>query len=366
MHTTPALDAARQKPPCLAAHRGGGVKIAEQLVEPRMRPLKRTHRAGSALPQPKDRLPVAENVGRDATLAPPAAGDIGVDPGKKGLDKHEAHLACDLSQTQGVCIPPCNFKEIREISLMTTRLKSPTILSERVKARLDALGLSAMAAAKLAGKGETFVRDIIRLRVRSPGAEALSDLARALQCSVTYLLGQSEEIGAPPSATAPVSLGRYMTAPLMIAHDVAAGRWNEVDDLMQVEPEQSPLASDPQWPAVDQYAARVVGPSMNEFYPPGTFVRLVSIHALKGYVPATGDHVEVLRRRDGGSLLEYTLKEVVVAGDGTIELACRSTDPKFAQAKIPYRDGVSPDDEGAEISIRGLVTGDFRPRPVRR
>lgn len=344
-----------------------GIQLRDKLIEPGVRPLQRGHRARLTGPQALDALAVTEqHVGETALLATTARKKV-VNPGEEGIDEHDQSMTGNFPQCKTGMLSHENSRTFCENFGMTLRLKTPTSLAERVKKRLDDLDMSALAASKAAGMSESFVRDILRLRVRSPGATALATLARVLQCSVDYLLGQADDVGAPPpEGTVLPAPGQFQTAPLLIAHDVAAGRWNEVDDLLQVEPEQSPLASDPQWPHVDQYACRVVGPSMNEFYPPGSFVRLVSIHALRGYMPATGDHVEVVRRRDGGSLLEFTLKEVVVTADGAIELVCRSTDPKFAGTKIPYRDGVSPDAEGAEVSIRGLVTGDFRPRPVRR
>jgi transcriptional regulator with XRE-family HTH domain len=247
---------------------------------------------------------------------------------------------------------------------LTTVPATPTALKERVQSRLDALGLSALAASTQAGQGESFVRDILRLRVRSPRAAALAELARVLQCSTDYLLGRSEEVGAPPVPAVFIA-GTFDTFPLHVRHDVAAGVWLELEDHSQVPPPLSPLRSAPEWPSADQWVARVVGDSMNELYPEGSYVRLVSVFAMQNFQPRTGDHVEVVRKRDGGALRETTLKEVRVNDDGSIDLVCRSNNPRWKDP-IPYRDGVKSPDDGAEVMITGLVTGDARIRPVRR
>jgi len=242
-----------------------------------------------------------------------------------------------------------------------------TVLQQRIRTRLRELATNPFRAAVENGLKPDVIRSILRPgKAVNPRADTLKDVARALQCSVAYLAGESDSLGpAPPPESQASPSGGHLTIPLMVSHDVAAGRWHEIDDLMQVEPERSPLASDPQWPAGEQYVARVVGDSMNEIYPEGTFVRLVSVFALRGYQPRTGDHVEVARKRDGGLLLELTLKEVRINPDGTIDLLARSTNPRWGEP-LRYRDGIDPNDEEAEVKIRGLVTGDFRPRPVRR
>ena len=256
---------------------------------------------------------------------------------------------------------------------MTPTQKASTILATRVKARLDALGMSAYAAALKIGRGGSYVRDILRGRARNPGAEALADLARVLESSPLYLLGHTDDPGAPPDARPGASmptpaaggLRRYDSFPLGVRHTVAAGQWHELDDLIQqVAYEESPLRTDPRWPPGEQWVARVSGPSMNEFYPEGTLVRLVSVYALRGYAPRSGDHVEVIRRRDGGQYREVTLKEIAVNADGSVDLLCRSTDPKFRGVKIPYADGVEPGDDDARVEITGLVSGDFRLRQL--
>ncbi len=64
-----------------------------------------------------------------------------------------------------------------------------TVLVERIKIRMDALGLNACRAATMATLGRTYVLDILRGKVSDPGARSLQKLAAVLECSPDYLLG---------------------------------------------------------------------------------------------------------------------------------------------------------------------------------
>lgn len=66
-----------------------------------------------------------------------------------------------------------------------------TYLQARVRERLKAVGSNPFAAAKAAGLGNDFVRDILRGKIRSPGAAPLRKLAVALDCDVDFLLGNT-------------------------------------------------------------------------------------------------------------------------------------------------------------------------------
>lgn len=64
---------------------------------------------------------------------------------------------------------------------------------------MDELGLNPFSAAKQAGLGRDYVRDIIRGKVKHPSPGKLRDLAVALKCSTDFLIGDSDETGAPPA-----------------------------------------------------------------------------------------------------------------------------------------------------------------------
>jgi transcriptional regulator with XRE-family HTH domain len=60
---------------------------------------------------------------------------------------------------------------------------------ERVRKRLEALGLNPNSASQKAGLNRDYVRDILRGRIREPSALRLSKLANALECEPQDLLG---------------------------------------------------------------------------------------------------------------------------------------------------------------------------------
>lgn len=62
------------------------------------------------------------------------------------------------------------------------------------------LGLNPFSAAKRAGLGQDYVRDLLRGKVKHPSASKLRALAIALQCSSDYLLGDIDELGEAPLA----------------------------------------------------------------------------------------------------------------------------------------------------------------------
>ncbi|WP_206677295.1 helix-turn-helix transcriptional regulator [Caulobacter sp. SSI4214] len=74
---------------------------------------------------------------------------------------------------------------------------------DRIRERMRALDLNPYSAARKAGLGESFVRDIMRNKVRHPSAERLSKLAFALECSLAYLLGEDEPDILWPEGKAP-------------------------------------------------------------------------------------------------------------------------------------------------------------------
>tara|TARA_B100001248_G_scaffold239629_1_gene205015 strand:- start:498 stop:908 length:411 start_codon:yes stop_codon:yes gene_type:complete len=65
-----------------------------------------------------------------------------------------------------------------------------TRLIETIKIR----GISPARLARLMGKGESAVKDIIYGRSRSPGIEMVSAIAKELDCTVAYLIGEIDDI----------------------------------------------------------------------------------------------------------------------------------------------------------------------------
>lgn len=73
-------------------------------------------------------------------------------------------------------------------------------VADRVKARLEVLGLSPRAASLRAGRQPYAVRDILSGKNANPKADLILDLSRALVCSTDYLLGRTDDVGAAPQS----------------------------------------------------------------------------------------------------------------------------------------------------------------------
>lgn len=68
-----------------------------------------------------------------------------------------------------------------------------TVLQRRVYERMRASGRNQYSLAKEAGLGDDFVREIFRGRNKDPGALRMSKLAKVLNCSIEYLIGENDE-----------------------------------------------------------------------------------------------------------------------------------------------------------------------------
>lgn len=143
---------------------------------------------------------------------------------------------------------------------------------------------------------------------------------------------------------------------LPIRYEVGAGVWRSVDDPQDFYG-SGPVLPDPAFNGFHQWLERVVTDSMDRDYPIGTLLHVVDAIDI-GYAPRTGDHVVIERRRDGGGVVERTVKEVIIT-PSKIEFWPRSNNPKW-DGPISLADG--QDAEGCTVEIRGLVLGSYKSR----
>lgn len=162
--------------------------------------------------------------------------------------------------------------------------------------------------------------------------------------------------GDPTPEVAPLARPQLTPTFLPIRYEVGAGMWRHVDDVSQPYGE-APVAADPAFATFPQWLERVVSGSMDLEYPIGTLLHVVDAAAI-GYSVRNGDHVIVERRRNGGGLVERTVKEAVLSGRG-LELWGRSTDQRWNKP-LAIADGL--DDESLEVEIVALVIGSYRAR----
>lgn len=110
---------------------------------------------------------------------------VGVDAGDEAFGFHTSIMGNNPSKSMGNNLRAFSFPA-GHIPSMQEHWKN------RIVDRLAELKLDMKAASRLAGKNETFVRDILK-RDRSPSVDAFFSLSRALQVSPEWLLIGIEE-----------------------------------------------------------------------------------------------------------------------------------------------------------------------------
>jgi SOS-response transcriptional repressor LexA len=208
-----------------------------------------------------------------------------------------------------------------------------------LKAELEKPGRSQSALARFMEVAPETVNRICNGKRQIKAAEA--DQIRAY-LSATTLNGDYATISRLPPRPIP-------TAELIVRGTVEAGSWREVPIVDYAEAETLPA---PRF-LVDQgaFALKVSGPSMNMHYPEGSYVVVQPWHG--GPLPI-GKHVVVERSRPDG-LVETTVKQLVEADDGKLQLIPRSNHPAH-QAPVPYDDV-----DGVTVQLIGRVIWAITP-----
>lgn len=80
-------------------------------------------------------------------------------------------------------------------------------IADRITSRLETLGLSRRAASEKAKLSETFIRDVIEGRAKSPRMDSMAKLAAALETNVEWLrTGHGDPNMADPATAEVVSI----------------------------------------------------------------------------------------------------------------------------------------------------------------
>lgn len=218
-------------------------------------------------------------------------------------------------------------------------------LAQRLSERMQTLQLNNSQLGRLSGTSESFVRDILRGKSKSPSPDKLSRLATALGRSLEWLVnGQADGSPAPS-----------LVDGLEVLGDIQAGNWMDISLLGDDHREREviPVARDQRFPSAKQYLLRVVGDSMNLKYPEFSYVHCVELHG-SGIKKRVGQVVHV--ERHNGPLVEVTLKEITEM-NGQIVLSPRSSNTKHQPLVL---DG----DSATEIVIKGFVIGRYQREEI--
>lgn len=193
-------------------------------------------------------------------------------------------------------------------------------LKARVRERLKALDKTPRAASVDAGLHPDTIRNVLRERSRKPRADSLAKMARALECSVDWLM--ESQASPAPAETAPLGLWETADAPpsrTEMPRDVpvlgtAAG---SARGAFQVDMAAIDFVRRP--PGIgtsrDVYALYVVGSSMSPRFEEGELIYVSERRPAR-----VGDYVVVQTvRPDDGSVQAYC-KRLVRRTDDTLHL----------------------------------------------
>lgn len=217
-------------------------------------------------------------------------------------------------------------------------------LQKNVRRAMDALEMNALQTAKAAGLGDSFVRDILRGKTRSPSADNLRKLADALKTTPEALMGR--DVG--DSTVRPVS-AKVEGVPVL--GRVAANTWYTADDFdnQQQDEDVERIPSVSGYPVDWQFGMIVEGNCLNKVANDGD--RLVCLDLIKSQIEITeGDLVIVERHRFNGQMRQRTAKRVKRTKSG-FELWPESTDPAH-QEPIRLNDDLP---EGENIRVWAKV-----------
>ena len=179
------------------------------------------------------------------------------------------------------------------------------IIQNRIRERLAATGISARDASLKADLSDSFVKNILSGKTKSPKAENIALLADVLRCDIDYILGRQAlpHIDKLPDF-----------AKLPVVGQVEAGVWRESTLYAQSEREIS-VPQDERFSHLERYVVEVVGNSFDRVAPPGSYAVCVPFDqtaiALRSNLT-----VVIERSREGGSLKEATLRRTVSTPEG--------------------------------------------------
>lgn len=205
-----------------------------------------------------------------------------------------------------------------------------------IKAIKDS-GLTMKEVSLAAGKGETFVRDLIE-RDRVPSIDNFLAIARAVRQPVSVLVGEE-----PDARTEPDVRRVEVVSFVQAGHFAETWEWEDGERYSVYVPDL------PEFRGLRLYAAETRGPSMNRRYSDSTVVVFNSvIEAREDPIP--GKRYVIERRKLSGEC-EHTVKLLYADPEGKLWLMPESDDPRY-QAPISVEDGTGT---GDVVTIIGRV-----------
>jgi SOS-response transcriptional repressor LexA len=215
-------------------------------------------------------------------------------------------------------------------------------LNDKIKKRVDELGVSERSLLVRAGLSTDLIRDL-RRKHGSPTLETVQKIANALDVSPAWLA-----FGEPGSAPSPEP------SVVPILGSVAAGTWHAIDDFVDEPRNDRHLVPDPRFPASAQYGLTVHGESMNLLFGDSDDLLCLDYRKMqRGPQPRHNDIVIVEQLSENASLREVSAKRLQMQVDGPL-LVAASDHPKW-QNFVLKPTGSEESTEGAGTFITAIV-----------
>lgn len=210
------------------------------------------------------------------------------------------------------------------------------VLTERIRERMTALGTNARQTSLKAGRGATLISEILSGANNNPSNQVLLAIASALDCSVAYLLGETDIVSTEPEQRGTISVPVIGIAEAGAFRHMSALNYDD-SSLPMREVQLSR-----RFPRARHFALQIRGDSMNASrtgpLTDGMFVMCVDMKSAD--LEFENDRLYAVRRSlDRGRTFETSIKRATVFRD-RIELASESTrqHDKFIISRSPSSD----------------------------
>jgi len=236
----------------------------------------------------------------------------------------------------------------RDAATRDSGTRDSKVLVDRLQRLLNERAISARALSRQAGLGDTYVNDVLSGKNASPSIPAVQAIAKALDTSIAYLVG---ETGHQDSVAAPHAL-----AAIPVVGIVEVGAFRKLQTHSNFPLVERPLSQS--YPDARHFvltvgdasgAASKDGPIL-----PGMEVLCVDM-ADAGLQVESGRIYATRRTLDGGQTYETIIRRAMVFRD-RVELIAESGRPEDEKIVVP---GLATE-PGQPIFALGLVYGIFR------
>jgi SOS-response transcriptional repressor LexA len=240
----------------------------------------------------------------------------------------------------------------------------PGSLAWRIDRRLKALGKKPTPASVEAGLSSSAIRNILDGQSKQGRSDTLNALAPVLETSVEWLsTGLGPETTRPAVDAAPQQAekvpfsGDLNVNRLYVRRIAEAGNWREYAEFQDEEEPESFIVPMMRNDGRRRFLTKIAGDSMDKLRLfDGDFAVTIDWNDIER--PAQdGEVVVVEQLRDGGHIIETTIKQIRIHKD-RYELHPRSSNPKHKAIVVRHGDG---ERDGREVRIIGLVESIYRP-----